>query len=430
MRGEGGALSWQHHRSGDRMPIVTPFLGQRPRRLMASFAVCASIAVSPCAAQDANEERDGDAITIEPNALLQLDAGGPIAGSGDGDVLGAGANFRRARLGIVGHLPEGFEFTLEWDFGGRPGSHNRIYEASAAWTGIDGVSVRAGAFEPNFSLQQDRSAQALLFLERSAVVDIAREIATDTARVAFQARANGDRWFASAAVTGGQAGPSYDGSERGAVLRVTGLPIKTDDLTVHAGVSLARSFRPKRGSGKGGERGFSFTATPELSLASGDPALDTGAISADGGHAAGLEGAFSWRRWQAQGEIYRIGVDHAEGGWRFSGWYVEVSRVLAGRSRDYQARNATWDAPRTPDEDFNPAAGSWGTLEAGARYSRLDLNDRDVRGGRQQVWTAGLAWWPVRRFALQLQYQAGSISNIEDNDRTFHAVAVRTQLVL
>lgn len=411
------------------MPIIAKTIRRRPRWLIAPLIGCTAGIAMPCAAQEGG---NGDlrAVTIEPNVLVQLDAGGPIGRHGAGDEPGGGVNFRRARLGVVGDLPAGFEFTVEWDFGGRPGGKNRIYEASAAWAGIDGLSIRAGAFEPNFSLQQDRSAQALLFLERSAVIDVTRQIATDTARVALQARANGDRWFASAAVTGGQAGPGYDGSERGAALRVTGLPVRTDDLTIHTGISLARSFRPKRGSGVGKERGFSFTAMPELSLTAGNPTLDTGSLTAKSGYAAGLEGAVSWRRWQAQGEIYRIGVDRTGGHRRFSGWYVEASRVLTGRSRAYRVDNATWDAPRSEDR-FDPAAGRWGTVEAGVRYSTLDMNDRDVRGGRQRIWTAGLAWWPTQRFALQGQVQTGTYSDTgAGDDSAFQTLALRAQLDL
>lgn len=176
-------------------------------------AACVLIKPVQCHAQNASAEARRDGCTVKPTALLQLDTGRSFA-SGTGEVSGVGANFRRARFGLTGNLPSDFAYTLEWDFGGRPGRQSRIYEASMAWTGLDGVTVRAGAFEPNFSLQLDRSAQALLFLERSAVVDVAKQITTDTARMAVQARANGDRWFVSVALTGGQAGPGYDGSER------------------------------------------------------------------------------------------------------------------------------------------------------------------------------------------------------------------------
>ena len=34
-----------------------------------------------------------------------------------------------------------------------------------------------------------------------------------------------------------------------------------------------------------------------------------------------------------------------------------------------------------PLEDFAPWKGQWGAVQLGARFSHLDLNDKDVRGG-------------------------------------------------
>jgi len=214
-------------------------------------------------------------------------------------------------------------------------------------------------------------------------------------------------------------------------VRAAGLAIRSSELTIHTGVSLAASFRPARGNEEGLNRGFSFTGTPELSLGTNDLAIATGYLTATSGHAAGLEAALSWRKWQAPGEIYRIGIDQINGGRRFSGWYAQLSRVLVGRSRSYDAENATWDAPPVLDASFNPAAGQWGAVEAGARFSTLDLNDRDIRGGSQRIWSLGVAWWPVQRFALQLQYQHGNgqWTGLAGRQR-FQSIAMRAQLEL
>lgn len=154
-------------------------------------------------------------------------------------------------------------------------------------------------------------------------------------------------------------------------------------------------------------------------------------MSARRGRAVGLEAALSWRQWQAQGEAYRITISRPDGVRAFHGWYAQLSRVLIGRLRDYRPSSATWDAPRLSEEAFDPAAGQWGTLEAGARYSTVDLNDRDIRGGRQRLWAAGLAWWPVRHLALQVQYQGGAIERRDDaTAQQLHTVALRAQVTL
>ena len=65
-------------------------------------------------------------------------------------------------------------------------------------------------------------------------------------------------------------------------------------------------------------------------------------------------------------------------------------------------------------------------MEVGARFSAPDLNDRDVRGGRQRVWSLGIGWWPVERIGVFAQYQVVDIAGGESGDRSFQAVALRT----
>ncbi len=79
----------------------------------------------------------------------------------------AAASTRGARLGVEGEILGDFEYTFIWDFGGVPGDRNRLFEASVSYQGLDPVTVVGGAFEPSFSLQQERDAAGLLFFERA-----------------------------------------------------------------------------------------------------------------------------------------------------------------------------------------------------------------------------------------------------------------------
>lgn len=84
-------------------------------------------------------------------------------------------------------------------------------------------------------------------------------------------------------------------------------------------------------------------------------------------------------------------------------------------------------APRPERDGFDPAAGSWGALEFGARYSTLDLNDRaaGVPGGRQRIWTVGFGWWPVEPLRLLERWQHVGTEDGEAGGRRFQAVALR-----
>jgi phosphate-selective porin OprO/OprP len=367
------------------------------------------------------------AFTMAPTGLLQLDLGTTFDHSRPGGP-GGGFNPRRARLGVEGEFLRDFEYALTWDFGGTPGSRGRLYQASVSYAGLDPFTLQAGVFEPNFSLQQSRTASNLLFLERATVVRAVADVAAGSRRTGVELRANGERWLAAAALTGPRTGPGEDSSQRGATARVAGVPLRTDDLTLHLGLSGAWSFRPPRD--EEGRRAFAFSENAELSLDRRDPPLGTGSIAAASARTGGVELGLGWRRLQAQGEWYALAVDRpgpAGGGTRqFSGWYVQASWTLVGEPRRYRPGDATWGAPRpSGDGGFDPGAGRWGAVEIGARFSTIDLNDREVRGGRQRVWNFGVGWWPLERVGVFAQYQIVDIAGGESGNRSFQAVALR-----
>lgn len=366
------------------------------------------------------------AFTAKPTGLLQIDLGTTFNHSRSGGP-GGGANVRRGRLGVEGGFADDVSYNLTWDFGGTPGDQNRLYEASLSWKVLDPVTLIAGVFEPSFSLQRGQSAADLLFLERAAITSAASSLAANSGQVGLEARANGDRWFTSGTLTGGQTGPGTDSSQRGAVARLTGLPLKAAALTVHLGVSGAWSFRPPRGSG--GSRSVTLSADTELALDRRDTLLDTGAIPAGSAYTGGVELGLGWRRLALQGEWYGIAVNQAGGGTRhFSGWYAQASWTFLGQPRAYQPRNATWGAPMPEEGGFDPRAGRWGALEAGVRFSMLDLNDADIRGGQQRIWSTGLGWWPSAHFGVFTQYQYVEITGAASGNQRFQALAVRTQV--
>ena len=76
---------------------------------------------------------------------------------------------------------------------------------------------------------------------------------------------------------------------------------------------------------------------------------------------------------------------------------------------------------------FNPLAGNFGAVEVGARYSTVDLNSADVRGGVQRIWTAGINWWPVEPIRFSLQYEHADIDGGR-SPRSINLVAGRAQL--
>ena len=395
--------------------------------LTAGAALLTAGVFATAAARAAPEVRLGDgALVLRPYVLLQYDAATTFAHGRDSGP-GAGTNPRHLRLGVEADLFRDVEAVLIWDFGGTPGNRSRLYQASLAYKGLGPVVLTGGVFKPQFSLERVQSSADLLFLERAAVVTAAAGLAAGSGRVGLQAQAGRERWLASAALTGGETGPGSDSGQRGAAARVAGLPVRTGDFALHLGLSGALSWRPPR---RDGQETVGLSERPELAVDRRGGPLDTGDIPARRARTGGVEAGLGWGRLWAQAEAYAIEVDRARprgGTLGFSGWYAQAAYTVLGQPRRWKPDGATWGAPEPADGGFDPAGGRWGAVELGARVSELDLSDKDVRGGRQRVWTAGVNWRPIEPVRVLLQYQHATIRGT-DEGRRFQAVALRGQL--
>ncbi len=117
----------------------------------------------------------------------------------------------------------------------------------------------------------------------------------------------------------------------------------------------------------------------------------------------------------------------------FSGYYVQASYVLSGENRRYNAQNGAFGAPRPAKfvggKDDAAGLGSW---EVAARYSVVDLNDNEgvaggalpsggVRGGRQEIWTAGLNWYLNQAVRLSADFQHVDVDRLSPGGTAFGA---------
>ena len=386
-------------------------------RTVGAAFLAAGLLSAATAARAAPEVRLGDgALVLRPYVLLQYDAATTFAHSREGGP-GAGTNPRRLRLGVEADVFRDVEAVLIWDFGGTPGNRSRLHQASLAYKGLDPFVLTGGVFKAQFSLERVQSSSDLLFLERAAVVNAAAGLAAGSGRVGVQLAAGGERWLAAAALTGGQTGPGTDSGQRGAVARVAGLAVRTGDVALHLGLSGALSWRPPREDGR---EVVGLSERPELAVDRQSGPLDTGGIPARRARTGGVEAGLGWGRLWAQAEAYGIEVDRAGprgGTLGFSGWYAQAAYTVLGEPRRWKADTAAWGAPEPAADGFDPAQGRWGAVEVGARVSELDLSDKDVRGGRQRVWTAGVNWRPIEPVRVLLQYQHATIRGTDEARR-------------
>ncbi len=180
-------------------------------------------------------------------------------------------------------------------------------------------------------------------------------------------------------------------------LRAVWTPVKAEANVVHLGLALSqenpRGWRDGRDVHH--EATARLRARPEAGLTD-LRFVDSGALTtADKINRVGLEGVwirgpFSVQAEALQATIKRDGKPDFTG----EGQYAMASWVVTGESRGYAGGTVSNVKP----------ARDFGAVELLARYSRLDLDDADVLGGRQHDWTLGANWYLGSHLKLQANY--------------------------
>lgn len=252
----------------------------------------------------------------------------------------------------------------------------------AATTGIG--RFRLGQFKTPVGWEDgNTSSGATTFLETS----LAEQAVHEGRRVGLEwTYAALPRWFLQLAWFG-RHNLNDDADGATAAARVVFQPVLQDREVLHLGLSASREARDDR---NGRER-----ARPEVGL-TGIRLVDTGNLpGVDHIDRRGLEAAWMKNAWLLQGEYLTFDAHRPTGpSYRSDGYYVSSSWLLTGESRPY--RNSAFANPKP--------AHDWGALELALRYSTLDLDDRDVHGGRQHDWTLGLNWYLSGHLKLQANY--------------------------
>jgi len=258
-----------------------------------------------------------------------------------------------------------------------------------ALTGADWGALRVGYTKTPVGFEGVTSSRATPFLENALPV-----------QAIFESRRIGIDWaferpvyILNAGAYGGDLQGDNDGRTLGA--RAAWTPRKAEGDVVHLGVATSRESRDDTVDG----RGIAFPASarlrarPEAGLTD-IRLVDSGTLNeVDRVDRFGVEALWIGGPWSVQGEILRADVRRENGVADFSarGAYAFASWVVTGESRSYSGGNTG---------NIKPTS-AWGALELLLRYSHLDLDDRAVRGGRQNDWTLGANWTLDSHFKLQ-----------------------------
>lgn len=324
--------------------------------------------------------------------------GGSI-GVGDPAVTGEQRDAGRVRrIWIEPTVKLGPDLTIALQYD--PSSRERpIDNLVGTWSGVPSVLVSVGNFKEPFGLETLTSNNDITFMERALSDTFSPERNTGIA-----ASHAGEGWTVAAGLFGGNINDSVDRGGIAGTGRVTWTPIRSDETVLHLG--LAGSYRSLDRAGPS----VSFDSTPESAL-SRVSLVDTGALDGArtirrvGLEAAGAHGPFRVQAEYGATEVDRAGRPSA----RLQGGYVYGAWVLNGTAPDYSTAGGVATEVAVfrrvkPTDGQRVSQGGIGVFELAARYSAIDLDSRDVRGGVEQDVTLALNWYPEPFIRVMANY--------------------------
>ena len=297
------------------------------------------------------------------------------------DPIKSGWELRHPRIYLKGRIYKKFLYKVQYTF-----SDDTIGDAYIRATNLPVVgTVILGKAARDFGLDPVPSSNYTLFMEfaNTIIFGAGKQVGMAAGAPVLSNRGSwGAQIFQFVDGKGVRTEDNYNLN-----LRLTGLPWYRENgrELLHLGTSY--SFRSSKDN-------YQLEARPENHLA--PYFVDTGDIAIKDanhfcGEAAWVQGPFS-----LEGEFYTALVNREEdlSNLTFYGFYTQSSFILTGESRGQQYVTAygAFDGPLKPNHNLYFEEGDWGAWELAARYSYLNLNDDDIRGGILGDLTLGLNW--------------------------------------
>lgn len=338
---------------------------------------------------------------------VQADAAVYFGAPDYADAIGNGASVRRARFAVKAQLDKNWaaEFDTDWSSG-----ICEIKDALVAFTGVNGLEIKAGNFKETFSIQRNTTSRYLMFMERPMIVSAV----APSRHLGLNARYAKDWFFVSAGVFG----PELKGSEeqtamednnkdfgRDEGLSYTGKVVfrplyKSSNSMLHIGGAF--SYRQPKLTGTDGYAVARYSTRNTTNI-NRKKYLDTDAI-------AGLDHELAWTAelagfykglryegaYMARGAYLDQKVNPLGSQW-VKGWYAQASYLLFGGRQNY-------DADGAKPTRIEPGK-KWGDLELCLRYEMADLSTANYYGGSAEAYSVGLNFYPTKHIKFVINYQ-------------------------
>jgi phosphate-selective porin OprO/OprP len=335
------------------------------------------------------ESADGERF-FELGGRIHVDAGWF---DDDGAGIGNGSEVRRVRLEWKGGLGPNWLMSGGVDFAEEEVSLKSTY---VRYLGFEPLYLQIGNFKEAYSLERLMSSNYSTFMERAAPVTAF----APGRNIGVAVGSSGESWSANGGVflegtdNDNDAGVNESWALTG---RATYAPIHEKTRVVHLGAAASMRFYDDDDEVRFRER-FETHLTDVRLVDTGDlTGIDS--IARVGAELAGVYGPFS-----VQGEYFGTDItrDGSVGEDAYlNGWYTYASWLLTGESRRYKAAKGLFTGVKPNGAVGEGGLGAW---ELAARFSRLDLSDDDIAGGRQDILTVGLNWYARENLRFMANY--------------------------
>jgi phosphate-selective porin OprO/OprP len=346
-------------------------------------------------------ERNDGLFRLKVGARLEGDVAGIYGDEGieeEFDDNGTLWGLRRAWLTLGGTIGSRWLYKAQVDLSGQSsnddGRMEYLREIFVAVVGLGPFgTVKLGSVREPFTLNGLTSSHTLSFMERALpqAFSPAYNPGIVSENQAFDGRmawSYGVFYFSDSG--------SDDSARIDLTGRLTGLPIYEEEgeRLIHVGASYSHQFRD----------GFdlSYRRRPENHLS--ERYVDTGTRKSNDIDLFGVEFLAIRGPISARTEFMLSHVGRSDGGNEtFWAAYAEVAYILTGETRPYR-KNRGLLGRLVPSKPVSWRDGGWGLWEVAARYSYLDLNDGETRGGRLGDFSVALNWYARAHVRVMVDY--------------------------
>lgn len=345
-----------------------------------------------------------------------------------------GGNIRRALVKLEGGVGDYLTYNLTMNFDGSNARFDTAWiNACSKYTGaINQADVRFGQFTPPVSIDawgHEGTSNDMVFLEpalATSAFSISNNPNSPNKVYGIGANVSALDMFV---LSGAAYHPKQDNTDNfgnkgrsdrlGGNVRLTFVPFHTDDTVFHLGaVGRYQSLNNRTTGGAAAYQAALFSTGPEavarntaslVSTGSGNgTALNTGlrakSFNVATGEALAILGPAFVETEYHHANIQRVPNilnNDTAGNPRFHGWHVEGGYMLTGESRGYDFMTGTLRNPKPANK-----CGAW---EIAARYSYVNLNDKNIYGGSEHNTTVGVNWFVNENVRIAANYIRANI---------------------